>query len=74
MTVLDDLWYGNISPSEQFLIGNTHFKELVSVMATDREKLSENFTADQNEWLEKYDKFRNACVRENERLYHEYYG
>ncbi len=59
MTVLDDLWYGNISPSEQFLIGNTHFKELVSVMATDREKLSENFTADQNEWLEKYDDIIN---------------
>lgn len=47
MTVLDDLWYGNIDPSEQFLIGNTHFKELVSVMTTNREKLFENFTAEQ---------------------------
>ena len=55
MTVLDDLWYGNIEPSEQFLSGNSHFKELVSVMADGREKLSESFTAEQNEWLEKYD-------------------
>jgi len=59
MTVLDDLWYGNIDPSEQFLIDNTHFKELVSVMANDREKLSENLTAEQNEWLEKYDDIIN---------------
>ena len=55
MTVLDDLWYGNIDPSEQFLSGNSHFKELVSVMASNREKLSENLTAEQNECLEKYD-------------------
>ena len=55
MTVLDDLWYGNIEPSEQFLSGNSHFKELVSVMASNREKLSEHLTAEQNECLEKYD-------------------
>ena len=55
MTVLDDLWYGNIAPSEQFLRDNTHFKKLVPVMADDREKLSENLTAEQNECLEKYD-------------------
>lgn len=59
MTVLDDLWYGNIDPSEQFLSGNTRFKELVSGMANDREKLSKNLTAEQNEWLEKYDDIIN---------------
>lgn len=58
-TVLEDLWYGNIDPSEQFLSGNTHFKELVSVMASNREKLSENLTAEQTEWLEKYDDIIN---------------
>ena len=55
MTVLDDLWYGNIEPSEQFLSGNSHFKEWVSVMADGREKLSESLTTEQTEWLEKYD-------------------
>ena len=54
-TVLEDLWYGNIDPSEQFLSGNSHFKELISVMATNREKLSANLTSEQNKWLEKYD-------------------
>lgn len=31
-------------------------------------------TDEGKEWLEKYEKFRDACLKENERLYHEYYG
>jgi len=31
-SVLEELWFGNIEPQEQFLSGNTHFKELVSLM------------------------------------------
>lgn len=26
------------------------------------------------EWLAKYERFRDACLKENERLYREYYG
>ncbi len=37
MTVLEDLWYGNIAPSEQFLSDNLHFKKLVSSMAKSRD-------------------------------------
>jgi len=58
-SVLEELWYGNIEPQEQFLSGNTHFKELVSIMAKDREKLTADFTLEQNEWLEKYDDIIN---------------
>lgn len=58
-TVLENLWYGNIDPSKQFLSGNAHFKEFVSVMSNDREKLSENLTVEQKEWLEKYDDINN---------------
>jgi len=25
-------------------------------------------------WLDRYEQFRDACLKENERLYHEYYG
>lgn len=25
-------------------------------------------------WLDKYEKYRDACLEENKRLYHEYYG
>ena len=31
-----------------------------------------SITMEGHEWLEKYEKFRNACLSENERLYHEY--
>jgi len=58
-SLLEELWYGNIEPQEQFLSGNTHFKELVSLMAKDREKLIADFTPEQNEWLEKYDDIIN---------------
>ena len=59
MMTLEDLWYGNINPHEQFLDGNEKLKELLPIMAKDREKLSAGFTAEQNEWLEKYDDIIN---------------
>lgn len=31
-------------------------------------------TDEGREWLTKYEKFRDACLKENERLYREYYG
>lgn len=31
-------------------------------------------THEGKEWLDKYEQFRDACLKENERLYHEYYG
>ena len=59
MTTLENLWYGNIIPFEQFLSGNKHYKELLPVMAKDREELSADLTPEQNEWLEKYDDIIN---------------
>lgn len=31
-------------------------------------------TNEGKDWLEKYEKYRDACLKENERLYAEYYG
>lgn len=31
-------------------------------------------TQEGREWLDKYEKYRDACLKENERLYEEYYG
>lgn len=59
MMTLEDLWYGNINPHEQFLDGNEKLKELLSIMAKDREKLSTGFTSEQNDLLEKYDDIIN---------------
>ena len=55
MTVLEDLWYGNINPHETYLNGNCRFKHLLSLMGKSRDKLSDTLTEQQKELLEKYD-------------------
>ena len=55
MTVLEDLWYGNIDPSETFLNDNRHFKKLLSLMGKNRDKLADTLTEQQKEMLEKHD-------------------
>ena len=41
MKILDDLWYGNVSPFEQCSQDNKRLKELLSLMARNRGKLGE---------------------------------
>ena len=43
MTILEDLWYGNINPHETFLIQNRQFKHLLSLMGKGRDKLTDTF-------------------------------
>ena len=52
MTVLEDLWYGNINPHETILKDNKQFKSLLSLMDRNREKLTGSFTDQQKELLE----------------------
>ena len=59
MITLEDLWYGNIIPHEQFIEDNEKMKELLPIMAKDREKLSADLSPEQTEWLEKYDDIIN---------------
>lgn len=55
MTVLEDLWYGNINPHEVILTDNRRYKHLLVLMGKNRDKLSETLTDQQKELLEKYD-------------------
>ena len=59
MITLEDLRYGNINPHERFIEGNEKLKELLPIMAKDREKLSAELSPEQAEWLEKYDDIIN---------------
>ena len=59
MTMLEDMWYGNINPHETFLIQNQQFKHLLSLMGKNRDKLSDTLTEQQKEILEKYDETVN---------------
>jgi len=55
MTVLEDLWYGNIDPHEAILTGSKRYKHLLSLMGRNRDELNETLTEKQSETLEKYD-------------------
>ena len=55
MTLLEDLWYGNINPHEAILQNDKQFKNLLSLMGKTRDKLSDTLTEQQKETLEKYD-------------------
>lgn len=59
MTTLENLWYGNIAPNEQYLKGNSNYKKLPPVMTECRNNLSKDLMQEQNEWLEKYDDIIN---------------
>ena len=59
MTLLEDLWYGNVNPHETILTENRRYKHLLSLMGRNREELSETLSDKQLETLEKYDEAMN---------------
>ena len=59
MTLLEDLWYGNLNPHEAILTENRQYKHLLSLMGRNRDELSETLTDKQLETLEKYDEAVN---------------
>ena len=59
MTLLEDLWYGNLNPHGAILTENRQYKHLLSLMARNRDELSETLTDKQLETLEKYDEAMN---------------
>ena len=59
MTLLEDLWYGNVNPHEAILTENRRYKHLLSLMGRSRDKLAETLTDKQPETLKKYDEAMN---------------
>ena len=59
MTLLEDLWYGNVNPHEAILTENRRYKHLLSLMGRNRDELSETLNDKQQETLEKYDEAMN---------------
>ena len=44
MTLLENLWYGNVDPHETFLDGNRQFKSLLALLGKNRNTLEETLT------------------------------
>ena len=59
MTLLEDLWYGNVNPHEAILTENRQYKRLLSLMGRNRDELAETLNDKQQETLEKYDEAMN---------------
>lgn len=52
MSILEELWYGNIDPMEAVGSGGSQYKELLGLMAKNREKIAEKLDEEMREVLE----------------------
>ena len=67
MKTIDELWYGNISTFEQCTRGDKRLKELLPLMARNREELDGTLTEKQKETLEKFEDCMNEMHSITER-------
>ena len=64
MTVLEELWYGNLEPSEFDSSSSNEYKELLHLVCRNEEKLLATMTAEQKDLFSRY----SDCVREFQSL------
>ena len=67
MSIIDELWYGNIAPFEQSTRGDKRFAELLKLVNQNREELNGMLTDKQKEALQKYEETMNEMYSVTER-------
>ena len=67
MKTLEELWYGNIAPFEQCACGDMRVKELLKLLARNRDELDGTLTEKQKEILGKYEECLNEMHGISER-------
>ena len=67
MDIINELWYGNVSPFEQCTRGDKRLKALLKLVARNREKLDGMLTDKQKETLEKFEDCMNEMHSITER-------
>ena len=67
MKTIDELWYGNIAPFEQCTRDDKRLKELLKLVARNREELDGTLTDKQKETLEKFEECMNEMHGVTER-------
>ena len=60
MNILEELWYGNIEPSEYDTSLEPEYKELLQLISRNEDKLLATMTKEQKELFSRY----TDCVRE----------
>ena len=66
-SILNEQWYGNVSPFKQCTRGNKRLKELLKLVARNREDLDGTLTEMQQETLEKFEDCMNEMHSITER-------
>ncbi len=64
MSILEELWYGNLEPSEYSFSSSREYKELLHLVSRNEEKLLSTMTQEQKELFSRY----SDCVREFQSL------
>ena len=54
MTVLENLWHGNINPQETFTENDPEYKKLISLVCRNEDELTSTLTDKQKETLVKF--------------------
>ena len=67
MKTIEELWYGSISPFEQCTRGDKRLKELLKLIARNREELGGTLTEKQKATLEKFEECMNEMHSITER-------
>ena len=67
MDIINELWYGNVSPFEQCTRGDKRLKELLKLDTRNREDLDGTLTDKQKETLEKFEDCMNEMHSITER-------
>ena len=67
MTVLNELWYGNIAPSTDCRLSTKETKELIGYIATHHDNLSATLDEKQKDILQRFDDCWSELSEINER-------
>ena len=67
MDIINELWYGNVLPFEQCTRGDKRLKEVLKLVARNREELDGSLTEKQNVTLEKFEDCMNEMHSITER-------
>ena len=67
MDIINELWYGNISPFEQCTRSDKRLKELLKLVSRNREELDGTLTDKQKEIFEKFEDCMNEMHSITER-------
>ena len=68
MTILEDLYYGNISPHERYIKRGSRVEQLVKLICKNEESLTATLTEQQKETFEKFKDCTSelSCITERE--------